>query len=412
MSEPLVLKFNTAQIPMMFSGVSGIDNPYKLKKFLEDNVQQRLQRLDGVAQVLVYGGTDREIQVAVDPTRLKGKGLSVDGIATALGAQNMNTPAGYMVNGGTDYLVRAMGEFANIDDIRNSIVGAAADGTPVRLYEVADVKDTYKEKRSLSRMNGRPTVFLIISKQSGANTLKVSKAVNKEIEAIKKANPQLIFHTIFDQGEPVERVTGRTIREGVIGAFLAIILLLIFLGNLRPTLIIAVAIPLSIITTFIALYVGGIHAQPDDAGRFRARQYEDGLRLPRKIRSRIIARKRADHAFTNGSSRNTLHRFALVENGMKDELRIRLLIASISLFTALDTLSVFAPLCFEMMRITGGRSCATGSVFPCRCPLHRQLRRAAPACLGRRADDRVADVVDVGELAIARTRQSVPPFTM
>jgi hydrophobic/amphiphilic exporter-1 (mainly G- bacteria), HAE1 family len=256
-SEPLVLKFNTAQIPMMFSGVSGIDNPYKLKKFLEDNVQQRLQRLDGVAQVLVYGGVNREVQVAVDPTRLKGKGLSVDGIAAALGAQNMNTPAGYMVNGGTDFLVRAMGEFGGIDDIRNSIVGAASDGTPVRLYEVADVKDTYKEKRSLSRMNGRPTVFLIISKQSGSNTLNVSKAVNKEIEAIKKANPQLIFHTIFDQGEPVKRVTGRTISEGVIGAALAVILLLVFLGNLRPTLIIAVAIPLSIISTFIALYVGG-----------------------------------------------------------------------------------------------------------------------------------------------------------
>ena len=256
-SEPMVLKFNTAQIPMMFAGVSGIDNPYKLKKFLEDNVQQRIQRLDGVAQVLIYGGDAREVQVAVDPARLKGKGVSVDGVANALRAQNMNTPAGYMVTGGTDYLVRAMGEFSSIDDIRNAIVGAAADGTPVRLYEVADVKDTYKEKRSLSRMNGKTTVFLIISKQSGANTLKVSEKVNKEIEAIKKANPQLIFHTVFDQGEPVKRVTGSTIREALIGAALAILLLFIFLGNLRPTLIIAVAIPLSVICTFIALYVGG-----------------------------------------------------------------------------------------------------------------------------------------------------------
>jgi HAE1 family hydrophobic/amphiphilic exporter-1 len=256
-SEPLVLKFNTAQIPMMFSGVSGIDNPYKLKKFLEDNVQQRLQRLDGVAQVLVYGGVNREVQIALDPTRLRGKGVGVDGVVNALRAQNMNTPAGYMVTGGTDYLVRAMGEFGSIEDIRNAIIGAAADGTPVRLYEVADVKDTYKEKRSLSRMNGRPTVFLIISKQSGANTLNVSKKVNAEIAAVKKAYPRLVFHTIFDQGDPVKRVTGRTISEGVIGALLAVVLLLIFLGNLRPTLIIAVAIPLSIITTFIALYIGG-----------------------------------------------------------------------------------------------------------------------------------------------------------
>ncbi|HUI93081.1 MAG TPA: efflux RND transporter permease subunit [Chitinivibrionales bacterium] len=256
-SEPMVLKFNMSQIPIMFSGVAGIDNPYKLKKYLEDNVQQRIQRLDGVAQVLVYGGNDREIQIALDPTRLKGKGIGVDGVVNALRMQNMNTPAGYMVNGGTDYLVRAMGEFANVDDIKNAIIGAAADGTPVRLYEVAEVNDTYKEKRSLSRMNGMPTVFLIISKQSGANTLKVSQRVNKEIEAIKKAHPMLVFHTILDQGDPVKRVTGRTIREGIIGALLAVLLLFIFLGNIRPTLIIAVAIPLSIITTFIALYAGG-----------------------------------------------------------------------------------------------------------------------------------------------------------
>jgi HAE1 family hydrophobic/amphiphilic exporter-1 len=256
-SEPMVLKFNTSQIPIMFSGVSGIEDPYKLKKFLEDNVQQRVQRLDGVAQVQVYGGVEREIQIAVDPTRLKGKGISVDGVANALRAQNMNTPAGYMVNGGTDYLLRAMGEFGSIDDIRNSIIGAADDGTPVRLYEVADVKDTYKEKRSLMRMNGKPSVFLVISKQSGANTLKVSQKINKEIDDIKKANPQLVFNTVLDQGEPVKRVTGSTIREGIIGAALAIILLFVFLGNIRPTLIISVAIPLSIISTFIALYVGG-----------------------------------------------------------------------------------------------------------------------------------------------------------
>jgi HAE1 family hydrophobic/amphiphilic exporter-1 len=253
----MVLKFNTSQIPVMFSGVSGIGDPYKLKKFLEDNVQQRIQRLDGVAQVLVYGDVEREIQIAVDPTRLKGKGISVDGVANALRAQNMNTPAGYMVTGGTDYLLRAMGEFGSIDDIRNSIVGAASDGTPVRLYEVAEVKDSYKEKRSLMRMNGKPTVFLVISKQSGANTLKVSQKINKELDAIKKANPQLVFRTVLDQGEPVKRVTGHTIRDGAIGAALAVILLFVFLGNLRPTLIISVAIPLSIISTFIALYVGG-----------------------------------------------------------------------------------------------------------------------------------------------------------
>jgi HAE1 family hydrophobic/amphiphilic exporter-1 len=326
--EPMVLKFNTAQIPIMFSGVSGIEDPYKLKKFLEDNAQQRIQRLDGVAQVLVYGGIQREIQIAVDPTRLKGKGLSIDGVANALRAQNMNMPAGYMVTGGTDFLVRSMGEFGSIDDIRNSIVGAASDGTPVRLYEVAEVKDTYKEKRNLMRMNGKPTVFLVISKQSGANTLKVSQNINKEIDNIKKANPQLVFNTVLDQGEPVKRVTGNTIREGIIGAALAVILLFVFLGNLRPTLIIAVAIPLSIISTFIALYVGGFTLNLMTLGGF-------ALGIGRLVDDAVVVIENIFRHLMNGEPPKTAARRGASEVSMA---------IAASTFT---TIIVFLPLLFS-----------------------------------------------------------------
>jgi HAE1 family hydrophobic/amphiphilic exporter-1 len=255
---PVVYKFSTSQIPVLFTGVSGIEDAYKLKKLLEDNVRERLQRLDGVAQCIVYGGKQREISIACDPIRLKAKGQNIDGLYKALAAQNMNFPAGYFTKSNTDYLVRAMGEFQNLDDIRNSIIGVASDGfTPVRLFEVAEVFDTYKEKRSLMRMNGEESVFLMMYKQSGANTLKVATKLKNELDIIKKTYPQLKFYTIFDQGRPVERVTSSTSREVVIGGFLAVILLLIFLGNLRPTLIIAVAIPLSVITTFIVLYTTG-----------------------------------------------------------------------------------------------------------------------------------------------------------
>jgi HAE1 family hydrophobic/amphiphilic exporter-1 len=255
--EPMVLKFDMSQLPVMLVGVSGIPDSYKLRKFLEDNVQQRLQRLDGVAQLQVMGGRTREIQIAIDPLRLKGKSLAIDNVINMLRAQNMNTPAGYFTSYNTDYLLRAMGEFRNLDDIRNSIVGAAPDGTPVRLYEIAEVIDTYKESRSMIRMNGESSVFLIASKQSGGNTLKVSEKLNKEITKINKEFPQLKFYTVFDQGNPVKRVMKSTTREVIIGGFLAVLLLLIFLGNIRPTLIIAVAIPLSIITTFIVLYAAG-----------------------------------------------------------------------------------------------------------------------------------------------------------
>ncbi|MBN1578164.1 MAG: efflux RND transporter permease subunit, partial [Chitinispirillaceae bacterium] len=165
---------------------------------------------------------------------------------------------GYLTKSNTDYLLRAMGEFKSIDDIRNIIIGVAPDNrTPVRLYEVADVRDAYKEKRSLIRINGRESVFLIMMKQSGANTLNVSRKLVKEMEAVKKIYPQLEFYTFWDQGKPVERVIGSTSRDIIIGYVFVILILLIFLGNLRPTLIIAIAVPLSIITTFIVLYLTG-----------------------------------------------------------------------------------------------------------------------------------------------------------
>jgi hydrophobic/amphiphilic exporter-1 (mainly G- bacteria), HAE1 family len=256
--DPVIYKFSMSQIPVLFTGVSGIEDAYKLKKLLEDNVRERLQRMEGVAQCMVYGGKQREISVACDPLRLKGKGLNIDAVYKALAAQNMNSPAGYFTKSHVDYLVRAMGEFKSLDDIRNSIIGVAPDNvTPVRLFEVAEVYDTYKEKRNVMSMNGEESVFLMMYKQSGANTLNVSRKLNKELDEIKKFYPQLKFFTIFDQGRPVERVTSSTSREVVFGGVLAVFLLLIFLGNLRPTLIIAVAIPLSVITTFIVLYTTG-----------------------------------------------------------------------------------------------------------------------------------------------------------
>jgi len=255
--EPLVVKFDMSMLPVILSGVSGIPDSYKLRKFLEDNIQQRLQRLEGVAQVQIMGGLQREIQIAVDPLRLKGKALGIESIIAMLRSQNMNTPAGYHTTANNDYLLRAMGEFRDLDDIRNAIVGVAADGTPIRLYEVAEVRDSYKESRSLIRMNGESSVFVMVSKQSGSNTLKVSEALNREIDKIVAQYPQLKFYTVFDQGRPVKRVTSRTLREVVLGGVLAVLLLFIFLGNLRPTLIISLAIPLSIITTFIVLYAAG-----------------------------------------------------------------------------------------------------------------------------------------------------------
>lgn len=257
MRQPVVYKFNTSQIPVMFMGVSGIENTYELRKFLDDNVTERIQRLDGVAQAAVFGGKEREIRVELDLAKIQARGLSITDVVNTLPTLNLNLPAGYFEGNQTDYLLRSIGEFNSIEEIRNSIIGSAPNGTPVMLRDISVVKDTFKEKRSIWRMDNEESVFLILYKRSGSNTLKVSEIVNKEFKSIKEKYPHISFIPIFDQGEPVKNVTSGTTSNALIGGLLAIAFMWIFLLNIRPTLAIAVAIPLSVITTFIAIYLAG-----------------------------------------------------------------------------------------------------------------------------------------------------------
>lgn len=257
MQEPIVFKFNLSQIPIMFIGITGEENTYKLRKLLEDNVIERLQRIDGVAQAAVFGGKDREIHVLLDPAKLKYRGVSIDHVLQALPMQNMNLPAGHYIEEKTDFLLRSVGEFKTITDIENAIIHITPNGIPIRLRDVGTIKDTYREVRNESRMNGKESVFLVINKRSGSNTLQVSKKINKELALIKQQFSHLSFIDIFDQGAPVANVTKSTSINAIIGAVLAIVFMLVFLMNIRPTLVIAVAIPLSIITTFIAIYLFG-----------------------------------------------------------------------------------------------------------------------------------------------------------
>ena len=177
---------------------------------------------------------------------------------TALRAENLNLPAGNIVERYTDILVRTMGEFTGLDDIRRTVVGMSAAGEPVYVADVAEVKDTLKEMRYASRIQGQNGVYLIVSKRSGANTQIASSAVKKEIEALKGTIPgNPVFHVAMDQGDMIEQVTSNTVTNAWQGGLLAILLIFLFLRNWRPTFIISLAIPLSIITTFIALYAAG-----------------------------------------------------------------------------------------------------------------------------------------------------------
>ena len=257
-SEPLVVKFNLSQIPVVFWGVLGNRPGQELKKLVEDEIARRLERVDGVAAAQVYAMDIREIQVAVDKNALATRNLSLDQVVGALAAGNMNMPAGYIVERQQDYLVRTLGEFETLDDVRNTIVGATTLGAPIYIRDLADVRDGLKETRSIGRIQGQKGVFLFVSKRSGANTALVGNAVNAELAKILPTLPSdVTVLEIMDQSKMIKEVTKYTTQNALQGGILAIILIFLFLMNWRPTFIIAVAIPLSIIVTFIILYLAG-----------------------------------------------------------------------------------------------------------------------------------------------------------
>jgi HAE1 family hydrophobic/amphiphilic exporter-1 len=257
-SDPLVVKFNFSQLPIVFWGVTGNMPTADLKKLIEDDVTPRLERIDGVASAQVFSTDVREILVDVDKAALESRNLSLDRVIAALGMENLNLPAGYLVERHSDYVVRTMGEFQSLDDIRRVVIGATAKGEPIYLEDIADVKDTLKETRYVGRIQRQAGVFLMVSKRSGANTAIAGEQVKKTLEEIRKSlPPDVEFFVAMDQSDMIGRVAKRTTSNAIQGGILAILLIFLFLANWRPTLIIALAIPLSIITTFIAFYLAG-----------------------------------------------------------------------------------------------------------------------------------------------------------
>lgn len=259
-SNPLVVKFNLAQFPVVFYGITANGNmsTYQLKKLIEDEVKPRLERLDGVASAAVFSTDEREIRVEIDKDALISYNLSLDRVLMALAAENINTPAGDVVERHEDLIVRTLGEFKTVEDIEKVVVGLSQRGEPIYLKDIAEVKDTLKETRNTARVQGQKGVYLVVNKRSGANTAIVGNAVKKELAKIQPTLPAGVnFYLAMDQADMINRVASRTAGNAWQGGILAILLLFLFLRNWRPTLIIALAIPLSVITTFIALYAAG-----------------------------------------------------------------------------------------------------------------------------------------------------------
>jgi HAE1 family hydrophobic/amphiphilic exporter-1 len=252
---PLVIKFNMSDYPILYYGVTGMQDTQVLRKYLDDSLRPRLERLEGVASVYVLGGLEREINVLVDRDKLSAYHLSIDQIIGKLALENVNVSGGHVNTGHTEYLIRTMGEYKDTGTMMDTIL-AMHGGTPVYLRDVAQVKDAFKEIRNIARTNHRPSVAMMVMKQSGSNTVKVVESIDRTVNELRgQMPPDIRFYPAIDQGKIISQVTQGTRNDVILGSILAILAIFAFLLDWRPTLTIALAIPISVITTFIGIYL-------------------------------------------------------------------------------------------------------------------------------------------------------------
>ena len=254
---PIIYKFDVSQFPIMFlTAASDKMTGKELRFFVEKNIQYRLERVPGVAEIRVRGGLRRQIQVNLDLKKIRALNLSLNQIVNTLRSENLNLPVGPVMEGKYELLVRTQGEFKSLEQIRNVVV-ASRGGVPIYLKEVATVEDGNEDIRGMISQDGTPAVRLFINKQSGANTIAVSKDVRAEMARIEKDYPDFKMSTTLDSAEFIQASIDNVKDSAIQGGGLAVLVLLLFLRNVLSTMVIGVAIPIAVISTFALMYFYG-----------------------------------------------------------------------------------------------------------------------------------------------------------
>lgn len=248
--KPIVQKINSDAADVLLFAISSPRELTALTELVDKQIVDRLSSVSGVGKVTIYGGRKREIQVLADLDKLRAFNLAASDLASALRAQNLELPGGALDQGQQSLTLKTMGKLERVEDFARIAV-AQRNGYAIRLGDVATVRDTGKEAKSIARQNGANAVVLAIAKQSGVNTVAVIDAVLERLDEVRSDLPKdLEITKIRDQSEFI-RASLHSIEEHlVVGAILAAIVVYVFLGNLRSTIIAALAIPTSIIASF------------------------------------------------------------------------------------------------------------------------------------------------------------------
>ncbi|OGD20183.1 MAG: hypothetical protein A2W03_13250 [Candidatus Aminicenantes bacterium RBG_16_63_16] len=256
--NPTIVTMNPLGKPILVLSVSGDRSLLELKEFAEELVKPRLEQVEGLGSAEIMGGVEREIKVDVNPELLALYGLTVDDIASRIDAFNQSLQGGTIRKGKFKYALRVVGEFEAVNEMGEISLKTTKERGVIRLKDIARVADSIKERQGATRLDGRESIGLLVNKEYGANTVKVTKLAREVIDEITKENLQVDIRVISEQSKYIERAIGSVTSEIVQGAILAFFILLIFLQEWKTPLIIDTVIPISVIASFNLLYFNNI----------------------------------------------------------------------------------------------------------------------------------------------------------
>ena len=259
--KPVIAKFEQEDRPVMILAVTGLGyTPETLRRIVDETVKDRILRVSGVANVDIGGGRERKILVEVDQRKLQSFKLPIGRVINALNTNNLDLLLGSYDKKREKHLIRVTGGFKTIDDIKNVGVAATPSHSIIKVKDVAEVKDSYLEAQSYARVNVLPVVSLYIQKESEANTVEVIDGIQKVKEQLKKdvLDKRIRLIETYNQADSIKQAIDGVKKTLLWGALFAILILWIFLRDIRSTFIIAVSIPISVIGTFFCMYMLGI----------------------------------------------------------------------------------------------------------------------------------------------------------
>jgi len=334
---PLLLKYDPTQDPVVRIGLTGNAPLVKLRNVADDVLKKEIEALTGVAAAQVAGGLEEEIRVEVDETKLASLGLPISTIARVLSEENINASGGHLRDRNAEYIVRTLSRFEDLEDIEQVTV-ANIEGRPVRLGDVATVTRTHKDRTTVTHIDGRESVEIAVFKEGDANIVEMARRVTGHLDRLREQLPEgMQLEILFDQSVFIARAISEVRNNALLGGALAVLVLFMFLQDFRSTLIIGIAIPISIVATFILMLTRGVSLNIMSLGGL-------ALGVGMLVDNSIVVLE-AIHRRREGAGKN-VDPCELTAAGASE-------VAGAVTASTLTTLAVFVPIVFVVVGVAG-----------------------------------------------------------